>query len=153
MRVKTVNEDSSFTLLAIEYFQKIWASKESMEVYRDSITHAKGNKYSLPQWYLLMNEKEIVGCAGLITNDFISRMDLFPWICALYIEPAYRGNNYGKLLIDQAISDASKAGFDAVYLATDHIRYYEKFDFTYIGEGYHPWGKSSRIYKYDIKSK
>ena len=46
MRVKTVNEDSSFTLLAIEYFQKIWASKESMEVYRDSITHAKGNKYS-----------------------------------------------------------------------------------------------------------
>ncbi len=146
MKLVSINEAPQFTPQAIEYFQKIWASKDTMSVYHDSISHAGQNKYLLPQWYLLMKDQTIIGCAGLITNDFISRMDLFPWLCALYIDPEYRGNNYAKLLIDKAKNDAKKVGFEALYLSTDHIGYYEKFNFKYIGDGYHPWGESSRIY-------
>ncbi|TYR78647.1 hypothetical protein FZC66_18785 [Priestia megaterium] len=40
-----------------------------------------------------------------------------------------------------------KAGFNKVFLCTDHIGYYEKYGFTYIDDGYHPWGSSSRIYE------
>ncbi len=66
--------------------------------------------------------------AGLITNDFISRMDLYLWICAVYVEEAHRGNNYGSLLIDKAKRDAKEAKFDYLYLSTDHIGYYENLD-------------------------
>lgn len=47
--------------------------------------------------------------------------------------------------------DAKNAGFIAVYLCTDHIGYYEKYGFEYIGDGYHPWKEISRIYKFTLK--
>ena len=79
-------------------------------------------------------------------------MDLFPWLCALYIDNKYRGNNYAKLLIDKAIIDTNLAGYSNLYLCTDHIGYYEKFGFTYLAQGYHPWGEESRIYKKVLNS-
>ncbi|MCY9140579.1 GNAT family N-acetyltransferase [Peribacillus frigoritolerans] len=58
---------------------------------------------------------EIIGCAGLISNDFISRMDLWPWICALYIDNSYRGRSLGKELLLRAKADAEKAGSIPLY--------------------------------------
>ncbi|MDD4279543.1 GNAT family N-acetyltransferase [Candidatus Sumerlaeota bacterium] len=147
MKVISVREHSQYARQAIAYFQKRWATPDSMAVYEDCIIHCIGSDSPLPQWYLLMDDERIVGCAGLITNDFISRHDLWPWICALYIEEADRGHNYAKLLIEQAENDARKAGYKNVYIATDHIGYYEHFGAEYIATGYHPWNDSSRIYR------
>ena len=146
MRVISVRENPEYANKAIAYFQKHWANEKSMPVYDDCINNCLTAKAPLPQWYLLMDDDKIIGSAGLITNDFISRMDLYPWICALYIEKDYRGHAYGSLLLQKAKTDAHKFGFENIYLCTDHIGYYEHYDFTYIGKGYHPWGSSSRIY-------
>lgn len=118
-----------------------------MKVYEDCITHSITTDSPLPIWYLMEGSGEIIGCAGLISNDFISRMDLWPWICALYIEKSYHGRSLGKELILRAKADAESAGFNKVFLCTNHIGYYEKYGFTYIGDGYHPWGSISRIYE------
>lgn len=147
MRIVSVKESPEYKSRAIKYFQSKWASNESLMVYKDCINNCITTKNPLPQWYLLMEEDEIIGCAGLITNDFISRMDLYPWICALYIEEAHRGKSYGSLLLEKAKEDARKGGFSNLYLCTGHIGFYEKYGFQYIGEGYHPWGENSRIYE------
>jgi GNAT superfamily N-acetyltransferase len=141
----SVRDSPAFKEEAIDYFQQAWTFVKP-EVYRDSITHAIGASQPLPQWYLLQKAGKTIGCAGLITNDFISRMDLYPWICAIYIEKAHRGKALSGWLIDKAKADAGAAGFENIYLSTDHVGLYEKFGFAFIGKGYHPWGESSRIY-------
>ena len=147
MKVISVRENPKIKDQAISYFQSKWKSVLPI-IYEDCINHTVDTLSPLPQWYLLEKDGEIIGCAGLITNDFISRMDLYPWVAAVFIEEEHRGNNYASLLIDKAKADTKEAGFKHLYLSTDHIGYYEKFGFEYIGQGYHPWDEESRIYQF-----
>ena len=147
MKVINIRENPEYKDSAISYFQEKWANDSSKAVYDDCITRSIITDSTLPIWYILIDEDKIIGCVGLITNDFISCMDLWPWLCAMYIEKDYRGNAYGSLLIEQLKQDVGKASFDNVYLATNHIGYYEKYGFEYICDGYHPWGDVSRVYK------
>lgn len=147
MTILSVRKHPQLAQDAIAYFQAHWANQDNAMVYEDCILSSLDATSPLPQWYLLYENNQIIGCAGLVTNDFISRMDLYPWLCALYIEKAHRGHAYGALLIKHIKEEAKKLGFDSLYLCTDHIGYYEHYSFTYMGQGYHPWGHSSRIYK------
>lgn len=150
MKVVSIRQSPNYKDIAITYFQKAWSHVLPV-IYEDAISHSIDAKNSLPQWYLLENDSEIIGCAGLITNDFISRGDLYPWLCALYIEEKYRGNAYASLLMEKAKEDTKEAGFEYLYLCTEHMGYYEKYNFQYIGQGYHPWGEESRIYQLELK--
>ncbi|QDZ88526.1 GNAT family N-acetyltransferase [Priestia megaterium] len=147
MQIINVKEHVEYQDKAIKYIQNKWANENTLKLYEDCITHSLKTDNSLPIWYLLENTGEIIGCAGLISNDFISRMDLWPWVCALYIEESYRGMSLGEKLLLKIKEDTKNAGFNKLYLCTNHIGYYEKYDFSYIGDGYHPWGSSSRIYE------
>ncbi len=145
MNVISVRKTPEHKDRAIEYISSKWSAPRI--IYEDCIIHCISTDNPLPQWYILENKGKIIGCAGLITNDFISRMDLYPWLCALYIEENQRGNSYGRLLIEKTKQDAKAGGFQNLYLSTDHTGYYEKYGFRYIGQGYHPWGEESRIYE------
>lgn len=148
LKVINVKKQPEYKALAINYFAKNWGNKI---IYQDCIDNSLKTENQLPVWYLLMDENKIVGSVGLITNDFISRMDLWPWLCALYIEEDYRGLNLSAQLIQQLKIDCAEMGFKNLYLATDHIGLYEKHGFNFLANGHHPWGETSRIYEIKIK--
>jgi len=81
MRIINIREQVEYKDKAIEYIQSKWASKENLRLYEDWITHSLKTNSDLPVWYLLENKGESIGCAGLITNDFISRIDLWLISC------------------------------------------------------------------------
>lgn len=147
MKVISAREEGACFEKIKWYLKSKWAYNRAMEnIYEDCFANCRKTVSPLPQWYVLMEKERIIGCAGLITNDFISRMDLYPWVCSLYIEEDRRGRGLGELLLNRAKADARKAGYRHLYLCTDHVGYYEHYGFTYIGKGYHPWDESSRIY-------
>ena len=131
---------------AIAYFQRHWATAETLMMYEDAINRSLGAINPLPQWYLLMENDRILGCAGLITNDFISRGELYPWLCALYVEEAQRGRGHGAKLIEHVAAETRRLGFPQLHLCTDLEGYYERSGFVYNGLGYPPWGEASRVY-------
>ncbi len=149
MEIISIREKPEYKDLAIAYFQQRWSSVRP-EIYADCIGNSIGARDHLPQWYLLKKGDDIIGGAGLITNDFISRGDLYPWICAVYIDEEHRGNAYATSLMEKAKRDSKRFGYKYLYLSTAHLGYYEKYGFSYIGQGYHPWGGDSRIYEIEL---
>jgi len=140
-----VREYPDYLERAADYFASKWDFPRI--VYMDCIASSLTTDSPLPRWYLMINNDRIIGSYGLITNDFISRQDLWPWICAVYIEESERGKALGARLLEHGCKEAAKLGFPMVYLCTDHVGYYEKYGWRYIGQGYKYAGSEHRLYE------
>ncbi|MDK2976955.1 MAG: hypothetical protein PWP06_1430 [Candidatus Marinimicrobia bacterium] len=59
-----------------------------------------------------VKRNEIVGCAVLMTHDFISRHNLYPWVACLYVDKSSPGNQCEHQLFDHAVQRAgNNTGF------------------------------------------
>jgi GNAT superfamily N-acetyltransferase len=148
-QIIALREHPEYQAQAVAYFSQAFGIPQ--QVYDDSMTHSLTTPNPLPQWYVMLKGERLIGCYGLITNDFNSRQDLWPWLAALFISPDERGQGLGKVLLDHGIAEASKLGYPQVYLVTDHTTYYEKYGWEYIGTAYGVDGES-RLYSHDTSS-
>jgi len=142
-----IRENGEYLEKAIDYFSSRWGIDR--RIYADSIMHSITTDSPLPRWFLMLEDNEIIGSYGLITNDFNSRQDLYPWLCALYVEESHRGRQLGSRLLEHGRVQAGKLGFPKLYLCTDHNGYYEKYGWRHIAKCYHPWGEESKVYEAD----
>lgn len=106
MRVQIIGirDNPEYLERGIDYFASKWGIDK--KIYADSISHSVTTDNPLPRWYLMLKDDEIIGSYGLITNDFISRQDLYPWLCALFIEKDQRGQQLGSKLLEHGRVEA-----------------------------------------------
>ena len=148
-KIVGIRTNQEYLLKAVDCFTAWW--KIDQRIYDDCISNSIITTSPLPRWYLMLKNDDIIGGYGLITNDFISRQDLCPWLCALYVEEEYRGSKLGSKLLEHAKKEALKLGYRKLYLSTDLEGYYEKYGWKFIAKGYHPWEAESKIYEIDTE--
>lgn len=131
-----------------EYVKKQWPKVQNvvLPVIQESITSKNG----LPLTFLLLKQGVLIGFYQLIGQELVTtRKDLSPWIAPLFINKHERGNAFGSLLLEHARKFAGQLGYEKVYLATDHILFYEKYGFREIGLDNFEWGRPTKIYEHD----
>ena len=101
--------------------------------------------------YFLRKEGQPLGFCTLSHRDCIEDAALFPWIGFVFIDEAHRGHRYSGLLLQYALHRAAEQGHSNVYLATDHVGFYEKYGFRYLENRLDIYGEDSRIYYYPLK--
>ena len=98
-------------------------------------------------WYLCFGGAKIIGGLGVIENDFHNRKDLTPNVCAVYVEPDYRGRRIAGNLLNMVVDDLKSKSIMPIYLVTDHEGFYERcgWEFLCMVENENKPGKS-RMY-------
>lgn len=115
---------------AAQWFHEKWGIP--LEAYRESMEECLTQKSAVPQWYLAMEDGQILGGLGVIENDFHDRKDLAPNVCAVYTEEAKRGQGIAGALLDRVCKDMSDRDIDTLYLVTDHTSFYERYGWEFL---------------------
>ena len=126
------------------WFHEKWGI--SSEAYEESMAQCLEGKAAVPQWYLLMEGENVAAGAGVIENDFHDRPDLRPNLCALYVEPPYRGRGLARALLDAVRADMGALGEDRLYLVTDHVGFYERYGWEFLTPVHDIEGVPERMY-------
>jgi len=115
---------------AAQWFHEKWDIP--LEAYKESMDDCLTRRKSVPQWYMAMEKNRIIGGLGVIENDFHSRKDLAPNVCAVYTERDKRCNGIAGALLNYVCSDMKDKGIETLYLVTDHTSFYERYGWEFL---------------------
>ena len=115
---------------AAQWFHEKWGIP--LEAYLESMEDCLTNRTPVPQWYLALEKDNIIGGMGVIENDFHSRKDLAPNVCAVYTEQDKRCNGIAGALLNYVCADMKERGIGTLYLLTDHTSFYERYGWEFL---------------------
>lgn len=129
--MEIVNLNINYTEYAASIIKERW--KVSDEYVSKKIQKYLSNQDNSICFIAIINNTPIG--LGVFENTSSIDKDLFGWNCLLYIEPEYRGNNYGNLLTEKRFEHAISLGYKEIYLDTYNAKdYHLKFNWIPIKE-------------------
>ena len=128
-KLVALREHAELRNSAAVWFHEHWGVPA--EAYLESIDACIAGKNAVPQWYLAMDGEKFAAGAGVIENDFHSRKDLTPNVCAVYTEPDRRCRGIAGALLQFVCRDMHEKGIDTLYLLTDHTGFYERYGWNF----------------------
>ena len=132
MQFEIIIKNSKLTDELLEILQKEWP--EAYGWLTDVIDDWSISDF--PQIVVATQNKEIIGYYSLVAKELVKdNRNYTPWLGTLFIREKYRGNHYSSILIDDVCQRVKNMGYSNLFLATEHIGYYEKFGFEEIGLG------------------
>lgn len=147
MKIIDIREYPEWLDMAADYFSSKWGVPRHL--YHQSMAESLTTQSPVPRWYLMLEQDKVIGGFGMIENDFMQNPGQWPWLCALYLEPDWRGRRLGAKMLEFARREAGKMGLAKLFLNTEHIGFYEKYSWRYLGMFPHQSGENVRVYEAD----
>lgn len=86
-----------------------------------------------------LDGETIAGFCTLSKTCRLPKAPYCPYVGDVFVDLPYRGNRLSANLIDAAAARAQEAGFDRIFLVSDHSGPYEKYGFQAIDRQTPPW--------------
>jgi predicted N-acetyltransferase YhbS len=135
---------------AVDFFWNCWGNRQNHAFYRDCIDHSLNPDNKLPKFYLAVEENRIIATYALLTNDVNSRQDLVPWLGCLFVADSHRHQGVAGTLLQHGLQQAKLKGFQALYLSTDLLDFYESKGWQHFGEAYNLTGEKLKVYWHPV---
>ena len=131
----------NFPKLKSEVAQRMWKAwwepaGNSLQTVLDHIDEISASN-GIPFGLVAHENGTYVGSMVGIASDLDARLDLTPWVAALWVDEAYRKQGVATLLMNAALIKFFALGQSKVYLnaTTDKRGFYQRFGWRLIEEG------------------
>ena len=113
-------------------------------------TRTRLNDDRIPLALVAMEGEECVGTVSLYVDDLRSRLDLTPWLAALYVAAGHRNRGIGGLLISRVLEVARGLGVRRLYLHTETAEeYYRRKGWRFLFRTVNDRGEDSAVMTLD----
>lgn len=129
MEIIKLRENPAMKEEMARWFHEKWGIP--LEAYLESMEECLADPNGVPQWYVAIENSQIVGGLGVIENDFHDRKDLAPNVCAVYVEESHRCQGIAGKLLYFISEDMRAMGIAPLYLLTDHTSFYERYGWEF----------------------
>lgn len=96
--------------------------------------------------YLVIEEAELIGFFTITNQDCIADKTLFPWLGFVYVFPLYRKQGFLRKIIAFAFDTVKALGYEQLFVASEHLELYQKFDFEYYDKRIDVFNEPTLIY-------
>lgn len=115
-----------------------------------SIVNHSQTPDALPLTFIATEGERLLGTVGLWRCDLITRQDLHPWLAALYVDEAARGQGLAGKLQQHVQNHAAGLGYRELHLWSACRDFYERYGWHYLGDGLEYPDKTVHLYRYSL---
>ena len=154
IRLENNNDDIINKICGWNYNWWEIKNNNSLEEVRCYFKHSLCKDNRLPQTFIALIKDDPVGMYQIsMSDDLVSRPDIYPWLVNVYVDEKRRGNGICRKLMNTVKENAKNIGLNELYLYTKHVGFYEKFGWKFIEEvnTFKDGSSMERLYKLDIE--
>ena len=98
----------------------------------EAIAEAAG-RVGIPSIFVAVSGSQLIGSAALVLNDMDTKLDLSPWLAAVYIKEKFRHQGVATELISRCEDEAVRSKANSWYLYTEFAsKLYEKLGWRHM---------------------
>lgn len=128
-------EHERFRETVCRWYHEWWGAKAGCprEQIGELVRNSQQEGSRLPQLYVAVDGGEALGVFMIsMSDDLVSRPDVYPWLANVYVDEALRGRGVGRFMLERVAGVMKEIGLPELYLYTKHVGLYEKFGWTFV---------------------